>query len=1411
MKLRRILAVVLSAATLCTVTSFVAAQEKTDAGYQVGEGFISFYLSPICGGTVNGSDTAKVEKDVAFDGRNAVRVTPNPGYPTSSAITVDCFNLDSYAKDKVTADVSRFKYVGVTYYYDTDNPTYDGTARLKVLPGRTKVLSDTLTVYSTNKIVTGQWAEFVFPISAMKLNPEPKQHYISQMHFSPFSGTNCQTLSTADVVYIEKYTFYEKNPNPDAGITVSYGKGLPEAVGEDITNTYKFGDKYILPECTFIHELGTFRGWKSNSDGKVYPAGTEMTAGDFDVVYTADWEVRKVFPEVISLNFTEYEDGTVNGVDSAVIEHVEKEGREVVKITPNPESTKGTMVTVDGYSYKNAGIDLNHYRWAAIEYFYDSPNPVQDTKLYVKIQKTGNVLLDGKTVEAYSTENVMEGRWVTALFDLSSLEGAVNNENPDPSMKQMHFRPFSTTPLKNLTREDVLYVSRVMFFKNKPDFETHTAYMNGYTDGNFLPGGTMTRAEACTVVARILEAEENIWGASDFADVPADAWYAKYIGYCQSKGLLGSYSGSFLPNKAITRAEFAELVYLTGLAKDKGIAASFTDVANTHPKFTSIMAAASAGLINGYMEADGTYTFRPDNTITRAEVATVINRARGRSLDKDKISEDMIVLFMDVDDSHWAFKELAEATVSHVEWNGAWLYPLENPIVKLGEKIGSQIIDFEKGEAKVKELDTLEEKRIAEIRSTPNMDLSGITGNKIYVSSSIGNDANDGLSEEKPVKTVKRALELVSSGGAMLFKRGDIWRERFSLKNNITMTAYGEGDKPCFYGSPYNAADASMWSLVYENKETGALIWMLKDTSLMDVGTIILNDGESFAMKEIPSSRGDKFVVRGNTGVEYDYREQLDKNLEFFHAANSKLNSSGTYIDMNTATGPLYFRCDFGNPGKVFDSIELNVRGSVIRCGSKNNTIDNICIKYTGTHGISTGTLENLVVKNCEIGWIGGTIHNYNNGDVTRLGNGIELFGGCDGYRIENCYVYQCYDAGITHQCGTDRVELKLYMDNVNYINNVLCDNVYNIEYFHGSNDASKANQDYRGKNILFEGNLMRRAGFGFGSFRPNINNQRHIRSGESKNYFENYVIRNNIFDRAVHELLQTVTAYDTCIPVFEGNTFIQGLENGFFSIGRGFGRKGYFDVTSPYAARNILGDKTSEVYFVERIPIWQFEQPEFEKVPVSDDDVKPWSKTVDGLTAEDGESAEIKEPIVLRTQKDGNLYAAKGTCMEVSDGIDENLGIFYTRAVPINISGKIFLFDCYGLGNVKFSGNTLYFKVLMRTNKSAKIHVQLHNVIDISGEKITDHGGDLKTASAVATKADGEWETIIVKLSGIPEVVDGFRQIHLGPCGYTTGSSFFNADGTMKIANTYADVAGWAAFENLASAEAFDMVSACR
>ena len=91
----------------------------------------------------------------------------------------------------------------------------------------------------------------------------------------------------------------------------------------------------------------------------------------------------------------------------------------------------------------------------------------------------------------------------------------------------------------------------------------------------------------------------------------------------------------------------------------------YSDVSSNYWAVKEISVAKEIGWLNGY--ADG--TFRGDNEITRAEAVTVINRATGRTPDKEHINENYTKLnrFTDVTDNNaWFFYDCMEACNTHL-------------------------------------------------------------------------------------------------------------------------------------------------------------------------------------------------------------------------------------------------------------------------------------------------------------------------------------------------------------------------------------------------------------------------------------------------------------------------------------------------------------------------------------------------------------------------------------------------------------------------------------------------------------------------------------------------------------------------------------------------------------------------
>ena len=204
---------------------------------------------------------------------------------------------------------------------------------------------------------------------------------------------------------------------------------------------------------------------------------------------------------------------------------------------------------------------------------------------------------------------------------------------------------------------------------SKPTLNTgdHYAYVMGYPDGTVRPNGSITRAEVSTILFRLLSdktREEYFTTESSFTDVKAGAWYNNSVATLEKAGVIvdTAKGGVFRPDEAITRAELAAMLAQFSDAKPvKGV--KFSDVSADHWAYDAIAIAAKMGWIEGY--PDG--TFRPDATITRAEMMTLVNRALERvPSDEDHLlSKRVMLTFPDCKSGDWFYIAVQEATNSH--------------------------------------------------------------------------------------------------------------------------------------------------------------------------------------------------------------------------------------------------------------------------------------------------------------------------------------------------------------------------------------------------------------------------------------------------------------------------------------------------------------------------------------------------------------------------------------------------------------------------------------------------------------------------------------------------------------------------------------------------------------------------
>ena len=384
----------------------------------------------------------------------------------------------------------------------------------------------------------------------------------------------------------------------------------------------------------------------------------------------------------------------------------------------------------------------------------------------------------------------------------------------------------------------------------------------------------------------------------------------------------------------------------------------------------------------------------------------------------------------------------------------------------------------------------------------------GFKGTTYYVSSSAGNDWNDGDSEAKPVKSLAIASTLGEPGDRVLFKRGDIWRaDTLTTRSGVTYGAYGSGENPRFYGSSKNYAIKDKWK-----QTSNSRVWYFDEPITVDVGGVTMNDGASYGDRKESVA-----ALKGDRNYYYDPNE-----------------------------GRVYLFSRNGNPAEVWSTIEFNERINLVSLKSNDVVFENITIRYCD-YGIVGGGNKNVVIKNCEFAWIGGCLHSYSN--KTRFGNAIEFWGGVDGLTVDNCRFSQIFDTAITSQYqGNTKATIR----NVTVSNNKVDKCQWSMEFWLECKDSSgKYNGVIDGIKIL--NNEFTNAGKGWSAGQRwgggGLASSCHFMTMGASGYsVSNVLIKNNLFKGAASGLMGIY--WLNYMPTFEGNTFVQEKGKSFGNMG---------------------------------------------------------------------------------------------------------------------------------------------------------------------------------------------------------------------------------------------------------------------
>ncbi|HWI64816.1 MAG TPA: tandem-95 repeat protein [Symbiobacteriaceae bacterium] len=207
-------------------------------------------------------------------------------------------------------------------------------------------------------------------------------------------------------------------------------------------------------------------------------------------------------------------------------------------------------------------------------------------------------------------------------------------------------------------QQGVIHVGQTIVnydFRMTPTKGVHKKFVGGFPDGEFKPDRPLTRAEAAAVLERLAGTAGTV-SLARFKDLPDTHWAAKPVAAVAALGLMrGDPDGNFRPDDQLTRAEIA--VIIGRLKNLPGLPGTAFADTRGHWAEQAIAALQAAGIMQGL--PDG--TFQPERAVTRAEFVTVVNRALGRG----SAAGPQVQVFPDVPLTHWAAAQITEAATDH--------------------------------------------------------------------------------------------------------------------------------------------------------------------------------------------------------------------------------------------------------------------------------------------------------------------------------------------------------------------------------------------------------------------------------------------------------------------------------------------------------------------------------------------------------------------------------------------------------------------------------------------------------------------------------------------------------------------------------------------------------------------------
>ena len=288
--------------------------------------------------------------------------------------------------------------------------------------------------------------------------------------------------------------------------------------------------------------------------------------------------------------------------------------------------------------------------WYADEDFTDGPYmqisaaDLGDKVFYARWERTSNL---PDTYEIVIDEDISGGSIRPSLFNASAgtvitftvtpdegqelvyitvdgerIEGASFTMPAHDVTVSAYFAPSGGLPFTDVSRGDWFYEYVAYVYEN--------GLMDGVSETLFDPNGEVTRAQLVTILWR-LDGEPVVNYALPFEDVSGGEWYTEAVRWAASEGIVNGVSEtSFAPGTAVTREQFASILYRYAQYKGYDVSAgentnilSYTDFASiSEYAIEALQWACGEGVITGVSDS----TLAPQGTATRAQAAAMLMR-----------------------------------------------------------------------------------------------------------------------------------------------------------------------------------------------------------------------------------------------------------------------------------------------------------------------------------------------------------------------------------------------------------------------------------------------------------------------------------------------------------------------------------------------------------------------------------------------------------------------------------------------------------------------------------------------------------------------------------------------------------------------------------------------------------------